>query len=114
MIVAFPCYLQSYQEKMSYFSCSHYDTSSPFWKGDCCKQKEFAPNGSKFFPFSDPFREWDINHLTALPHFKVYLFPFIHLQDVNDKLRMRIHSLINIFAVGSEGVNILPILVAKS
>ena len=31
---------------------------SPFWKGIFSKRKEFAPNGSKFFPFRvDPFSE---------------------------------------------------------
>ena len=36
------------------FSC----TPKPFWKGVFSKRKEFAPRGSKFFPFRvDPFSE---------------------------------------------------------
>ena len=35
----------------------HPNTPNPFWKGIYSKRKEFAPRGSKFFPFrEDPFR----------------------------------------------------------
>ena len=41
-----------------YFFC----TTIPFWKGIYSKSKEFAPIGSKFFPFrKDPFSKGRLN-----------------------------------------------------
>ena len=41
-------------------SCLRSCTLSSFWKDVCSKRKEFAPLGSKFFPFrADAFSEWE-------------------------------------------------------
>ena len=48
----------SARETVFMTSCLLSCTSSPFWKGVFSKSKEFAPKGSKFFPFRvDPFLE---------------------------------------------------------
>ena len=49
-------------------SCSLSFTPSPFWKGVYSKSKEFAPWGSKVFPFIvDIFSERRQNDLVASP-----------------------------------------------
>ena len=57
-------------------SCLLFRIIVPFRKGVCSKRKEFAPHGSKFFPFRvDPFSEGDKTVLIMLPPLKVYPFP---------------------------------------
>ena len=52
-------------------------TLSPFWKGIYTTKKEFAPFGSKFFPYRvDPFLEGNKTILTELFPLKVYQLPF--------------------------------------
>ena len=51
---------------------------SVFLKEVYSKRKEFAPNGSKFFPFKvDPFSEGRQNSLRKLPPLKVYFSPSV-------------------------------------
>ena len=56
-------------------SCLPDCTATPFWKRVYSIRKEFAPVGSKFFPYRiDPFSERDKTILTiAFP--EMYLFP---------------------------------------
>ena len=57
-------------------SCLLYCMPTPK-KGVYSKKKEFAPTGSKFFPFRvDPFSEVRQYDLTELPPIKVSPFPF--------------------------------------
>ena len=57
-------------------SCFLYCMPSPFWKGVYSLRKEFAPSGSKFFPYRvDPFTEGDKTILTELSPLKVYQCP---------------------------------------
>ena len=61
-------------------------TSNPFLKGFYSKRKEFAPTGSKFFPFTvDPFSEGRQNNMTELPPLKddrCSLSRSVHQQNV--------------------------------
>ena len=58
-------------------SCLVSSIWNPFWKGVYSKRKEFAPNGSKFFPFRvDPFSGRSQKQFWQLPPLKVYPFPF--------------------------------------
>ena len=53
------------REPTSVSSCLIHCTLSPFWKGS--KRIEFAPKGSKFFPFTvDPFQKGGKIILTEL------------------------------------------------
>ena len=57
-------------------------TQIPFWKGVYSKRKEFAPSGSKVFPFTaDPLSEGDKTN-QKLPPLKVSRFPFIYILKV--------------------------------
>ena len=48
-------------------------TYTPFWKGVYSKRKEFAPKGSKFFPFRvEPFSEGRKTMWIELPPLKMY------------------------------------------
>ena len=50
-------------------------TSSPFWKESYSIRKEFAPSGSKFFPYRvDPFLESDKKDFERVTPLKVYHF----------------------------------------
>ena len=53
-------------------SCLLYCKLSPFWKEVYSKRKEFAPTGSKFFPFRvDPFSEGRQKPFEQLPPLEV-------------------------------------------
>ena len=61
-----PCFRR---EKTFATPCLLSYIANPFWKGVYFKKKEFAPDGSKFFPFRvDPFfvKEYDGLCLTSL------------------------------------------------
>ena len=58
-------------------SCMLFCTPNPFWKRVCSKRKEFAPKGSKFFPFRvDPFSEGSQNNFDRAASLRVHQFPW--------------------------------------
>ena len=69
----FPSFLQT--EIKFVTSCLLCCTGSAFWKEVYFKKKEFAPIGSKFFPFRvDPFQKGGKTILIELSSLKVYAF----------------------------------------
>ena len=55
-------------------------TMTPFWKGVYSKRKEFAPTGSKFFPFriGIPFQTGVFGHILPGDNFCNFLLPIMH------------------------------------